>query len=65
VEAEPFVLVEPAPPPALELTEQQRAARQGGLAAQHNRRSEKQERLLVIGPVSTIDLAQTAKVAAE
>jgi hypothetical protein len=63
-EPEPLVLVDPpAPPP--ELTEQQRAARQGGLAAQHNRRAEKQERLLVIGPVSTVDAAQAMKVAAE
>jgi hypothetical protein len=62
-EPEPLVLVDPpAPPP--ELTEQQRAARLGGLAAQHNRRAEKQERLLVIGPVSTVDAAQV-KVAAE
>jgi hypothetical protein len=46
------------------MTDQQRAARQGGLAAQHNRRAEKTERLLVIGPVSTLDTMQ-AKVAAE
>jgi hypothetical protein len=61
-EAEPIVLVEPEPVP--EMTDQQRAARQGGLAAQHNRRAEKTERLLVIGPVSTLDAMQ-AKVAAE
>ena len=60
---EPLVLVDP-PAPTSELTEQQRAARLGGLAAQHNRRAEKQERLLVIGPVSTVDAAQL-KVAAE
>ena len=57
---EPLVLVEPV----AEMTPQQRAARQGGLAAQHERRAAKTERLLVIGPVSTID-AQLAKVAAE
>ena len=55
---EPLVLVEPAP----EMTPQQRAARQGGLAAQHERRAAKTERLLVIGPTSTID---QVKVAAE
>jgi hypothetical protein len=59
-EPEPIVLVEPVP----EMTPQQRAARQGGLAAQHERRAAKTERLLVIGPVSTIDAIQ-AKVAAE
>lgn len=59
-EPEPLVLVEPAP----EMTAQQRAARQGGLAAQHERRAAKTERLLVIGPVSTIDAIQ-AKVAAQ
>ena len=57
---EPLVLVDPVP----EMTPQQRAARQGGLAAQHERRAAKTERLLVIGPVSTIDAIQ-AKVAAE
>ena len=57
---EPLVLVEPVP----EMTPQQRAARQGGLAAQHERRAAKTERLLVIGPTSTIDTAQV-KVAAE
>ena len=57
---EPLVLVEPV----AEMTPQQRAARQGGLAAQHERRAAKTERLLVIGPVSTIDAIQ-AKVAAE
>ena len=61
-EPEPIVLVEPAPVP--ELTDQQRAARQGGLAAQHNRRAEKTERLLVIGPTSTIDQVKMG-VAAE
>lgn len=60
---EPIVLVDPVEP-APEMTDQQRAARQGGLAAQHNRRAEKTERLLVIGPVSTVDAAQ-AKVAAQ
>ena len=50
-EPEPIVLVEPVP----EMTDQQRAARQGGLAAQHQRRADKNERLLVIGPTSTID----------
>lgn len=60
-EQEPLVLVEPAP----EMTPQQRAARQGGLAAQHERRAAKTERLLVIGPVSTLDTMQAAKVAAE
>lgn len=58
---EPLTLVDPP----VEMTAQQRAARQGGLAAQHNRRAEKAERLLVIGPVSTLDAAQAAKVAAE
>lgn len=58
------------PPPELgnnplpELTPQQRNARQGGLAAQHERRAAKTERLLVIGPTSTID-AQSMGVAAE
>jgi hypothetical protein len=61
-EPEPIVLVEPAPVP--EMTDQQRAARQGGLAAQHNRRAEKTERLLVIGPTSTIDQVKMG-VAAE
>jgi hypothetical protein len=56
---EPLTLVDP---PAPELTPQQRAARQGGLAAQHERRAAKTERLLVIGPVSTLD---QMKVAAE
>lgn len=59
-EPEPLVLVEPVP----EMTAQQRAARQGGLAAQHERRAAKTERLLVIGPVSTIDAARMG-VAAE
>ena len=59
-EPEPLTLVDPAP----EMTAQQRAARQGGLAAQHERRAAKTEKLLVIGPVSTID-AQLAKVAAQ
>lgn len=58
---EPLVLVDPVP----EMTPQQRAARQGGLAAQHERRAAKTERLLVIGPVSTLDTMQAAKVAAE
>lgn len=58
---EPLVLVEPV----AEMTPQQRAARQGGLAAQHERRAAKTERLLVIGPVSTLDTLQAAKVAAE
>ena len=62
-EPEPLTLVDPVEP-APEMTDQQRAARQGGLAAQHNRRAEKTERLLVIGPVSTVDAAQ-AKVAAQ
>jgi peptidoglycan hydrolase-like protein with peptidoglycan-binding domain len=59
-EPEPLTLVDPVP----EMTAQQRAARQGGLAAQHERRAAKTEKLLVIGPVSTID-AQLAKVAAQ
>jgi hypothetical protein len=59
-EPEPIVLVDPVP----EMTDQQRAARQGGLAAQHERRAAKTERLLVIGPTSTLDAAP-AKVAAE
>jgi hypothetical protein len=59
-EPEPLVLVEP-----VEMTDQQRAARQGGLAAQHQRRADKAERLLVIGPVSTLDATLVAKVAAE
>jgi hypothetical protein len=63
-EPAPAATPEPEPSPAPELTDQQRAARQGGLAAQHNRRAEKTERLLVIGPVSTLDTMQ-AKVAAE
>jgi hypothetical protein len=63
-EPAPAAAPEPEPSPAPELTDQQRAARQGGLAAQHNRRAEKTERLLVIGPVSTLDTMQ-AKVAAE
>ena len=56
---EPLTLVDPPEP---EMTPQQRAARQGGLAAQHERRAAKTERLLVIGPVSTLD---QMKVAAE
>jgi hypothetical protein len=60
-EPEPLVLVDPVP----EMTDQQRAARQGGLAAQHQRRADKAERLLVIGPVSTLDATLAAKVAAE
>ena len=64
-EPEPLTLVDPVPEPAQEMTAQQRAARQGGLAAQHERRAAKTERLLVIGPVSTLDAAQAAKVAAE
>lgn len=63
-EPEPLTLVDPVPEPAPEMTAQQRAARQGGLAAQHERRAAKTEKLLVIGPVSTID-AQLAKVAAQ
>jgi hypothetical protein len=59
-EPEPIVLVEPVP----EMTDQQRAARQGGLAAQHQRRADKNERLLVIGPTSTIDTIELG-VAAE
>ena len=59
-EPEPIVLVDPVP----EMTDQQRAARQGGLAAQHERRAAKTERLLVIGPTSTLDAAP-AQVAAE
>jgi len=58
---EPLVLVEPV----AEMTPRQRAARPGGLAAQHERRAAKKERLLVIGPVSTLDTMQAAKVAAE
>ena len=50
-EPEPIVLVEPVP----EMTDQERRSRQGGLAAQHQRRADKNERLLVIGPTSTID----------
>ena len=50
-EPEPIVLVEPAP----EMTDQERRSRLGGLAAQHQRRADKTERLLVIGPTSTID----------
>ncbi len=49
-EPEPIVLVEP-----VEMTEQERRSRLGGLAAQHQRRADKTERLLVIGPTSTID----------
>jgi hypothetical protein len=60
-EPEPIVLVEPVP----EMTDQQRAARQGGLAAQHQRRADKNERLLVIGPTSTIDTSQAVGIAAE
>jgi hypothetical protein len=56
---EPLTLVDPPEP---EMTAQQRNARQGGLAAQHERRAAKTERLLVIGPVSTLD---QMKVAAE
>jgi len=58
-EPEPIVLVEP-----VEMTEQERRSRLGGLAAQHNRRAEKTERLLVIGPTSTID-TPIMQVAAE
>ena len=58
---EPLTLVDPPEP---EMTPQQRNARQGGLAAQHERRAAKTERLLVIGPTSTID-AQSMGVAAE
>lgn len=50
-EPEPIALVEPVP----EMTDQERRSRQGGLAAQHQRRADKNERLLVIGPTSTID----------
>jgi hypothetical protein len=50
-EPEPIVLVEPVP----EMTDQERRSRLGGLAAQHQRRADKTERLLVIGPTSTID----------
>jgi hypothetical protein len=60
-EPEPIVLVEPAP----EMTDQERRSRLGGLAAQHQRRADKAERLLVIGPVSTLDATLAAKVAAE
>ena len=59
-EPEPIVLVEPVP----EMTEQERRSRQGGLAAQHQRRADKNERLLVIGPTSTIDTIELG-VAAE
>lgn len=59
-EPEPIVLVEPVP----EMTDQERRSRLGGLAAQHNRRAEKTERLLVIGPTSTIDTIKLG-VAAE
>jgi len=59
---EPLTLVDPPAPELPELTAAQRAARQGGLAAQHERRAAKTERLLVIGPVSTFD---QMKVAAE
>jgi hypothetical protein len=58
---EPLVLSEPAP----EMSEQERRSRQGGLAAQHTRRADKVERLLVIGPNPTIDVALGMKVAAE
>lgn len=61
-EPEPIVLVEPEPVP--EMTDQERRSRLGGLAAQHNRRAEKTERLLVIGPTSTIDTIKLG-VAAE
>jgi len=60
LEPEPIVLVDPVP----EMTDQQRAARQGGLAAQHERRAAKTERLLVIGPTTTIG-ADQIKVAAQ
>jgi hypothetical protein len=60
-EPEPLVLVDPVP----EMTDQERRSRQGGLAMQHNRRAEKAERLLVIGPAPTIDATLAAKVAAE
>jgi len=59
---EPLTLVDPPEP---EMTPQQRNARQGGLAAQHERRAAKTERLLVIGPTSTIDAAPSMGVAAE
>ena len=59
-EPEPIVLVEPVP----EMTDQERRSRQGGLAAQHQRRADKNERLLVIGPTSTIDTIELG-VAAE
>jgi len=58
-EPEPIVLVEP-----VEMTEQERRSRLGGLAAQHQRRADKTERLLVIGPTSTID-TPIMQVAAE
>jgi hypothetical protein len=58
---EPLVLSEPAP----EMSEQERRSRQGGLAAQHARRADKVERLLVIGPNPTIDAALAMGVAAE
>jgi hypothetical protein len=63
-EPEPIVLVDP-PAPAPEMTDQQRNGRWGALATNHNRQANKLERLLVIGPVSTLDAAQAAKVAAE
>jgi hypothetical protein len=59
-EPEPIVLVEPAP----EMTDQERRSRLGGLAAQHQRRAAQTERLLVIGPTSTID-TPIMQVAAE
>jgi len=59
-EPEPIVLVEPVP----EMTDQERRSRLGGLAAQHQRRADKNERLLVIGPTSTIDAIKLG-VAAE
>jgi hypothetical protein len=59
-EPETIVLVEPVP----EMTDQERRSRQGGLAAQHQRRADKNERLLVIGPTSTIDTIELG-VAAE
>jgi len=59
-EPEPIVLVEPVP----EMTDQERRSRLGGLAAQHQRRADKNERLLVIGPTSTID-TPIMQVAAE
>jgi hypothetical protein len=54
----------PTPPPELELTEAQRWGREGAKQAQLNRKAEdaRQSRLLIIGPVSTLD---ALKVAAE